>query len=92
MTNDDDRSTWAEYSKLVLSELRRLDSSIERISTAFDKTIAHESRNRRMIENATRAELQRLALEVQSLKIKAGVWGAMAGLIPVLVAVAMKSL
>lgn len=92
MTNDDDRSTWAEYSKLVLSELRRLDSSIERISTSFEKTIAHESRNRRMIENATSAELQRLALEVQSLKIKAGVWGAMAGLIPVLVAVAMKSL
>ena len=91
MTNHDDRSTWAEYSRLVLSELRRLDVSIEKIADALDKAIKHERANRQTVENATGAELQRLALEVQSLKIKAGAWGALAGLIPVLVAVCLKA-
>lgn len=92
MTNTDDRSTWAEYSRLVLSELRRLDSSIERINVSLAEAIKHERANRQTVENATAAELQRLALEVQALKIRAGAWGAMAGLIPVLVAVALKAL
>lgn len=92
MTNNEDRSTWGEYSRLVLSELRRLDSSIERINVSLEKSIKHERANRQTVENATAAELQRLALEVQALKIRAGAWGAMAGLIPVLVAVALKAL
>ena len=83
---------WNEYQKLVLNELQRLDSNVEKLGDRIDQAVRHERGNRNMIENATNAEVRRIALEVHGLKIKAGVWGLIGGLLPVISAVVMKLL
>jgi len=92
MSDDGDSNGWREYQKLVLSELRRLDSNVDKLGDRIDKAVKHERNNRQMVEHATQAELTRIALEVHGLKIKAGVWGLTGGLIPVVVALVMKQL
>lgn len=83
---------WNEYQKLVLNELQRLDSNVEKLGERIDQAVRHERGNRNIIENATNAEVRRIALEVHGLKIKAGVWGLIGGLVPVISAVVMKLL
>ena len=65
MTEDD---KWAEYSKLVLSELKRLDKCVGSI----------------------KGDLITLQLDMESLKVKAGVWGLIGAAIPVSVLLAIK--
>ena len=92
MTDEGDNNGWREYQKLVLSELRRLDSNVEKLGDRVDRAVKHERNNRQMAEQATQAELSRIALEVHGLKIKAGVWGLAGGLIPVVTALVLKQL
>jgi len=87
-----DENGWKEYQKLVLNELRRLDETVEKLGTRIDKAVSHERGNRLQTEQGLAAELQRLSIEVHGLKIKAGVWGVIGGLLPVLAAVVLKQL
>lgn len=89
---DDDHNTWREYQKLVLNELQRLDSSLEKLTDRIDAAIKHERGNRTQVERTFAAELQRLSIEVHGLKVKAGVWGLIGGLLPVITAILMKQL
>lgn len=88
----DDSNGWREYQKLVLNELRRLDENVEKLGTRMDRLVKHETNNRLQAEHGFSAELQRLSIEVHGLKIKAGVWGVIGGLLPVLAAVVLKQL
>lgn len=99
----DENNGWREYQKLVLNELRRLDDSVEKLATRLDNSIEkigirvdrvtkHERGNRQQVEMGLSDELQRLALEVHGLKIKAGVWGLIGGLLPVLTALVLKGI
>lgn len=81
---------WNEYQKLVLSELRRLDESVEKLGARIDQAVKHERGNRQMVENVTQTELQRLALDVNTLKLKCGVYGLIGGLLPVCTALILK--
>jgi len=89
---DEGSNGWREYQKLVLSELRRLDDNVERLSTRIDKAVSHERGNRQTVETATQNEVRRIALEVQSLKVRAGIWGLLGGLLPVLTALVLRQL
>lgn len=91
MTNDD-HNTWRDYQKLVLNELQRLDSSVEGLKQTIGDAIRHERNNRVQVERSFAAELQRLQVEVHGLKIKAGIWGLVGGLLPVLTALLLKQL
>lgn len=91
MTNDD-HNTWRDYQKLVLNELQRLDSSFETLTARIETAIKHERGNRMQVERQFNAELQRLSIEVHGLKIKAGIWGLLGGLIPVLTALMLKQI
>ena len=91
MTDEGDNG-WREYQKLVLSELRRLDSNVEKLGDRVDRAVKHERGNRQMVETAIQAEVNRIALEVHGLKIKAGIWGLAGGLIPVVTALVLKQL
>lgn len=88
----DENNGWDAYQKLVLSDLRRLDESVEKLGTRIESAIKHERGNRQVVENATTVELRRIALEVHGLKIKAGVWGMLGGLLPVIAALLMKQI
>ena len=92
MSGEGDNNGWREYQKLVLSELRRLDDNVEKLGDRIDRAVKHERGNRQMVETAMRTEINRIALEVHGLKIKAGIWGLAGGLIPVVVALVMKQL
>jgi hypothetical protein len=57
-----------QYKKLFLSELSRLNKSVERLETRMED----------------------LHTEIVMLKIKSGIWGGLAGLIPVLLAILLQ--
>tara|TARA_R110002051_G_C8576093_1_gene476560 strand:- start:423 stop:695 length:273 start_codon:yes stop_codon:yes gene_type:complete len=88
----DDGNGWREYQRLVLSELKRLDASIEKIGDRMDKVIKHERHNRQQVEHNILTDVQRLSLAVHGLKIKCGIFGLIGGLLPVIAALLMKQL
>ena len=95
----DDGGSWASWSRLVLAELKRLDGNIERIGDRMvdvprwiDRAVKHEQNNRRQVENDVRVEILRLSTEMAALKVRAGVWGLMGGLLPVLAAIMLRAL
>ena len=92
MTDEGDNNGWREYQKLVLSELRRLDANLEKLSERIDRAVKHERGNRQQVEANTHAEVSRIALEVHGLKIKAGIWGLLGGLLPVMTAILLKQI
>jgi len=88
----DDGNGWREYQKLVLNELRRLDTNLEKLSDRIEASIKHERNNRQLAENGLQDEIRNVALEVHGLKIKAGIWGLLGGLLPVLAAILLGKL
>ena len=92
MTGDTGNNGWRDYQKLVLNELRRLDENVEKLGDRVDIALKHERGNRQVVENATQADLQRLALDVNTLKLKCGVYGLVGGLLPVCTALILKQL
>ena len=88
----EDGNGWVEYRALVLSELERLDGSVktnhEHHTTQLANVEARLSEKLHGISN----HLQATSMEVTALQVKAGLWGALAGLIPVLAAILLKAL
>lgn len=62
---------WDQYSKLVLSELQRHDANHE-------KTIARIEHLNTSMNN----RFNKLEIEINTLKVKSGIWGMIAGMIP----------
>lgn len=60
---------WLEYRKLVLSELERLNVVILTLGKKLD--------------DFKEVEISNIKVQIAMLNVKAGVWGAVAGLIPV---------
>ena len=67
---------WSEYRRLVLSELERLHKG----QLELRNEIAQLRRD-------TATELAKVRSDIAMLKIKSGVWGAAAGLIPAIIAI-----
>lgn len=83
---------WRDYQKLVLSELQRLDTNIEKFADRMDQAMRHERVTRTQTEKSVAVELNRLAIEVNLLKLKAGICGLLGGLLPVLTAILVRQL
>jgi hypothetical protein len=73
---------WGEYQRLVLSELERLDGSIQKLDDKLDDSIQKINDK---IDDLRKTEIKSMGEEIQVLKFKAGLWGALAGMIPVLI-------
>ena len=89
---ENESSDWSTYQRLVLSELKRLDGSLTRMNDQTSLAIKHERSNRQQVEMGILADLAQLRTDIQSLKIKAGIWGAVAGMIPVISVLLLKQL
>ena len=89
---ESDSSDWSTYQRLVLSELKRLDSGLTRMNDQTAKALKHERGNRQQAEMSIMTEIAHLRTEIQALKIKAGIWGAVAGMIPVISVLLLKQL
>lgn len=70
----DPSDTFGEYRRLILSELERLSSSVQDLTHQINQLRA--------------SDLAEIRSEIGMLKVKAGVWGLLGGLIPVLAALA----
>jgi division protein CdvB (Snf7/Vps24/ESCRT-III family) len=66
-----DGDGWDQYAKHVLAELQRLSSSSEAHAEALNDTKMEFVK-----------EMQAVRVEIAMLKMKAGVWGLVAGAIP----------
>jgi uncharacterized membrane protein len=79
MNLHESQNGWSEYQRLVLAALERHDSHLESI----DEKIG-----------AVRMDLAKLqveiATEIATLKVKSGLWGALAGVITVMIALGIK--
>jgi len=62
---------WSEYQRLVMAELERLDKAIAANRTHFDTRM-----------DTMNDGLAGIRVEIATLRVKAGVWGAVAGMIP----------
>ena len=71
----DEVGPWDQYRRLVLAELESMRGGIKELS--------------RKIDDIRTEEIHNIWLELNKLQMKAGVWGAVAGLIPVLLAIAL---
>ena len=71
MTDGEERNGWNEYQRLVMAELARLDVAILANRAHFD----------RRMDTMTTA-VAAIHVEIATLKVKSGMWGAVAGLIP----------
>lgn len=89
---DEQTNGWREYQNLVLSELRRLDEGVSRLNERIEDAIRHERGHRVRVEDATANSIKRLELDVYGLRIKAGIWGLLGGLLPVLAALLLKAI
>jgi hypothetical protein len=87
---DKESSDWSTYQRLVLSELKRLDASLTKMNDQNVASIKHERSNRQQVEMGIMTDLAQLRTDIQSLKIKAGIWGAVAGMIPVVSVLLLK--
>jgi hypothetical protein len=74
---------WGEYRKLILKELERLSTAIGDVDRKLDAFSKDEI-------TKLRAEISAIQLAVATLKttvdLKSGVWGAIGGAIPALIA------
>lgn len=63
-----ERNGWSGYQRLVLGRLDQLDKKVEQLGDD--------------IHAMQREDINSLKIEVAMLKVKAGIWGAAAGLLP----------
>lgn len=100
---ESEKQGWNEYRELVLSELNRVQTWLEQLSVktnTYDAALIEKLATLKadltatITNKADEAELSALeqktnenAKEIAKLTVKAGVWGALAGAIPAVVAV-----
>lgn len=83
-TPDTSGNGWAEYRALVLSELERLDESLKGNHEDYNaRLMSVEQRLGEKLHKIANAQ-QVMQGQVAALQVKAGVWGALAGLVPTL--------
>lgn len=75
---------WAVWSKHVLMELDRLADCFERLDAK--QTSCRDDMRKLFHETIRKLEVD-LKTEIAALKVRSGVWGAIAGAIPALVAI-----
>lgn len=66
-----ERDSWAQWSKYVLAELKRINEAIDALDVKIDR-IKDE-------------QISQLKIEIAMLKVKAGVWGLLGGALPVII-------
>ena len=70
MMSEESGTGWLEYRRLVLNELERLDEAIKNLDNKLDKRDKEQD-----------AKVSAINLELLTLRIKASIYGALAGAI-----------
>lgn len=80
----EDSGGWREYRRLILSELKRIDERVGSEAETHRNSIAETERVIMDKLSALDSRLSATREDVTILKVKAGVWGLMGGMIPAL--------
>ena len=71
---------WTEYRRLVLSELKRLNDSMDqRVQGLHDSMVDRFAHIDQLCESQAR-EMAALKVDIARLQVKSGVWGGLAGI------------
>ena len=81
MSEERGQNGWNEWSKHILSELERLNSSYESLMKEINR-----------VNDQTMKDMHDLKVDLATLKVKASLWGAAAGSVPVLILILMNKL
>lgn len=83
MNSTPDTNGFGEYRRLLLAELERLDKGIESLAARVD---AGDKDIRAALDEKVAdvlVQIKNIEIQVATLNVKSGVWGAMGGAIPV---------
>jgi uncharacterized protein YdcH (DUF465 family) len=84
------RDSWDEWSRHVLSELKRMNEQYEHLSEAIEEFKDTIYRDINSDKEETNKKFTKMHVEIEVLKVKAGVWGLAGGAITVAVALGIK--
>jgi hypothetical protein len=82
-SDDREEAPWFEYRRLVLTELDRLHDGQSALSVKID-TLRLDMQTR--LSLIREEDISKVRVDVAMLKIKSGLWGGLAGLIPAILA------
>jgi len=68
--DEPDERSWAEYRRLILAELERIDRGMVAMNAKME-----------VITNLRDETIAKMRVEIAMLKVQAGAWGAAAGLV-----------
>ena len=79
---------WSEWQNHVLAELQRLNACIDKIETS--KVCDHKNIQDHLVsvKDELKDAIASNREEIGKLKVKAGIWGALGGAVPVVIALA----
>ncbi len=73
--------SWTQYRRLVLAELKRLDSVVCELDHKIDEAGVDTRRDALDAGRTTAKDLRDIQMDLTTLKVQAGAWGAAAGVI-----------
>jgi len=89
MSNNEDNG-WNEYQKLILSELKRLNTLYDKLCEEIkDMGKDYDSKLDRMSRDKDE-KIVELKVEISALKVKSGLWGSLAGLVSALAVLLLR--
>lgn len=80
------QGSWREWARHVLIELERANAFIEAAPGRFQDLRTDFEARLSTLREEHRKEISGLWMEIVSLKLKSGMWGAVGALIPILIA------
>jgi len=86
----DDINNWNKWSKFVILSINEIKSDLKIINTKTEKIFIIEEIKEEI--KLLQLNIDLIRIEITSLKIKSGVWGLIAGSIPVILLLIIKYL
>ena len=84
-----DGNGWNKYEKLVLSEITRIAKNTDDIRVATEKSNIQFVNLISQVELRVLAKMSVINQEIATLKVKAGIWGGLAGILAALTILGM---
>ena len=86
----DDINNWDKWSKFVILSIKEIKSDLKIINTKTEKIFIIEEIKEEI--KMLQLNIDKIRVEITALKIKSGVWGLIAGSIPVILLLIIKYL
>jgi len=86
ITDGKDTSKWPEWSNYILLELERLNLLCSNTTAEIGDTNEKIGKEIREVKDQLSKEIADVRVEIATLKVKSGTWGAIGALVPIILA------